>query len=149
VEVLPADAVMPVDRAGATAGDAMPNALYAAELLGSRCSNSPGRSHSWRITGAGLERLQPIEPEAAQHARHRRTHLRTVGLLTQKSVRDLRDRLSSLDMAGHLESTVGRGARILVNVHPGLRPGLLTVGSHQFLSSAPGEQPSQQSQLVQ
>src|SRR5512132_2608533 len=63
--------------------------------------------------------------------------------------RDLRDRLSRLDMAGHLESTVGRGARILVNVHPELRPGLLTVGNHQFPSPAPGEQPSQQSQLEQ
>src|SRR5215472_5906732 len=43
--------------------------------------------------------------------------------------------------AGHQESTVGGGARILVDVHPGPRLGLLTVGNHQFPQPAPDEQP--------
>jgi hypothetical protein len=38
-----------------------------------------------------------------------------------------------IDAAGHQDSTVRRGARILVNVHPGPRLGLLTDCNHQFL----------------
>jgi hypothetical protein len=50
--------------------------------------------------------------------------------------------LTGTNAASHQQSTVRRGARILVDVHPGPRlGGLLTVGNHQFPKPALDEQP--------
>ena len=197
MQVIPADAAMAVDGAGAAAGDAMTDALDSAELLGvdvqqlawvlALISNDHGR----RIEG-----FQAVEAEPPQHSRHRRdrhgelpsdrrgTHpLAAQSLDLGNAIRrraalvdgrrapvieaplaarpptlqpfsngldadaelggDTLPRLFLFDHAAHHEeSTTRRRPRILVDVHPGLRLGLLTVGNHQFPKSVPDEQPS-------
>jgi hypothetical protein len=62
------------------------------------------------------------------------------GLLADAQIaRDLDGPLAGTNAASHQEATVRGGARILVDVHPGPRLGLLTVDNHQFLKPASGE----------
>src|SRR5215471_4563094 len=64
------------------------------------------------------------------------------GLLADAEIaRHFADSLTGINSASHQESTVGRGARILVDVHPRPRLGLLTVANHQFPKPASDEQP--------
>jgi hypothetical protein len=90
---------------------------------------------------SGGRRAAVLEGDLA--ARSPAPHPFANGLFAHAEIsRHLRCLLSMFDAAGHLESTVGRAARIFVDVHPGPRLGSLAVGNHQFPKPAPDEQPS-------
>ena len=77
-----------------------------------------GGSRRWRA-GAELRSLSAGSPPA----RHRASHLRTVRSLTPKSAATRLLAASVEHAADQQESTMRRRARILVDVHPGLRLG--------------------------
>jgi hypothetical protein len=63
------------------------------------------------------------------------------GVADTEISRHFDDPLTGTNSASHQKSTVRGGARILMDVHPGPRLGLLTVGNHQFPKPASDEQP--------
>ena len=75
---------------------------------------------------------QPLSP--------RRIELGVSGLADAGIGRDVDGPLTGTNTASHRESTVWSGERILVDVHPWHRLGLLTVGNHQFPKPASDEQ---------
>jgi hypothetical protein len=64
------------------------------------------------------------------------------GLLADTEIsRHFDDPFTGTNSASHQKSTIRGGARILMDVHPGPRLGLLTIGNHQFPKPVSDEQP--------